>query len=448
VSRDRIGQIAGSLEAKRREWGGYTDERRARSVSQPRILAVNVGWVVVLASLALTLIGVYCIDLASGLEGASGLSGTAKRQAVFVLIGLGAAAAVAIPNYRRLVHWVWPLAVLTVGLLVFLLIPFVPEWLVRPKNGARRWIDLGFTEFQPSEVAKVGFVIVEAAYLRYRSNHRSVRGLVGPALIALVPMGLILVEPDLGTALLFMPALLAMLIAAGARLVHLISAGVIGAAFGVVVVTLSLGFARAEKYPLLREHQVERIQAVIDQFKGDERFDHERGYQGKQATTLVGAGGFTGHAPERARALVYFSSLPERHNDMIFAVFTARFGMIGVLGLLALYGAWVGGALWVAVSCKDPFGRLVCVGLATLVGTQMGINIGMTIGLLPITGMTLPFVSYGGSSLVMGFVMVGLIVNIAMRRPQYLWQRSFEFDEPPAAGGKKRRKRRRGLQLS
>lgn len=427
--KERIEAIAGSLEAQRREWRGYSSHRMARSVSQPPILLVNAGWVVLGATLALCGVGIYCIDLAGGLEGGVGLTGTAKRQGVFVLIGLVAAMVVALPHYRRYVHLAWPLAAVTIALLVFLLIPFVPESIVRPVKGGRRWINVGVTDFQPSEVAKVVFVLAEASYLRYRKNHRSVLGLVVPGLIAVVPMGLILVEPDLGTALLFMPALIAMLIAAGARLVHLFSAGAIGLTFAIVVVVASLGLARAERYPLLREHQVERIQAVVEQFRGDDRFVHERGFQGKQATTLVGAGRWTGTNPEKARALVYFSSLPERHNDMIFAVYTVRFGLLGAIGLLGLYGAWVGGALWVAASCKDPFGRLVCVGLGTLIATQMGINIGMTIGLLPITGMTLPFVSYGGSSLVMGFVMVGLVVNIAMRRPQYLWQRSFEFDD-------------------
>jgi len=410
-----------------REWRYRLDDS-ARAVASGPITLAHAGWVVAVATLALVAVGVYCISITSGLDGA-GLSGTALRQAVFAFIGVVVAAVVAVPHYRRLIHWAAPMAIVVVALLVFLLIPFVPESIVRPKNGARRWIDVGFTEFQPSELAKVVYVLVTAAYLRYRRNHRSLRGLVGPSLIAFVPMGLILVEPDLGTALLFMPALIAMLIAAGAKLKHLVSAGLLGAGFGAFVIIASLVLAQQDRYPLLRPHQVERIQAVIDRFEGDDRYAHERGFQGEQATTLVGAGGVAGHAEEKSRALVYFSSLPERHNDMIFAVFANRFGLLGVGALLALYAAWIGGALAVAATCKDPFGRLVCVGFATIVATQAGINIGMTLGLLPITGMTLPFVSYGGSSLVMGFVMVGLICNIALRRPQYLWRRSFEFDD-------------------
>ncbi|MEO1128806.1 MAG: FtsW/RodA/SpoVE family cell cycle protein [Planctomycetota bacterium] len=405
-----------------------TPDPTLRTVKRKPLTLAHAGWLVVGATLILVAIGVYCISITSGLEGGR-LSGTALRQAVFACLGLAVAIVAMIPHYRRLIHYVVPLAVIVVAMLIFLLIPFVPEAIVRPRNGARRWIDIGITEFQPSEVAKVVYVLVTAAYLRYRHNHRSIRGLVGPSLIAFVPMALILVEPDLGTALLFIPALIAMLIAAGARLSHLISAGVLSLAFGTVVLVTSLVLAQQDSYPLMRPHQVERVQAVMDRFKGDDRFDHERGFQGEQATTLIGAGGIAGHPEAKSRALVYFSSLPERHNDMIFAVFANRFGMLGIVGLLAVYAAWIGGALAIAGGCKDPFGRLVCVGFAAIVATQMGVNIGMTVGLLPITGMTLPFVSYGGSSLLIGFVMVGLICNIAIRRPQYLWRRSFEFDD-------------------
>lgn len=252
-------------------------------------------------------------------------------------------------------------------------------------------------------------------------------GLIAPGLMAVVPMGLILVEPDLGTASLIMPALVAMLIAGGARLVHLISTGVIGLTFAAGVVIASVGFAQLDQYPLLRPHQVERIQAMVDVYRGDERFVDSRGFQGRQARMLIGAGGVDGHPEDRARAFVFFSSLPERHNDMIYAVLVNRFGLVGALSLIGLYAAWIAGALWTAASCKDPFGRVIVVGFVAIVGTQAFINIGMTQGLLPITGMTLPFVSYGGSSLLMAFVMVGLVMSVGLRRPGRLWRKSYEF---------------------
>ncbi len=407
---------------------GFFD-RRGRSLTRSPVAWVHAGWLVVGATLTLWLIGVYCIGLTNGLDGPM-LSGTAVRQLVFGGLGIVAGAVVAVPHFRRYVYLAWPMAAGVILLLVIVLLPFVPEEIVRPRKGARRWINVGITEFQPSELAKIAYVLVTASWLRFRRNHRRLKGLVVPALLAIVPMALILVEPDLGTAMLFLPAAVAMLLAAGARLKHLISTAVLGGAFAAAVVVISLVAAQAEQYPLLRPHQVERIQAVMDSFRGDDRFVDDRGFQGRQAITLIGAGGATGNDEDHARALVYFSRLPERHNDMIFAVFATRFGLAGIMVLLGLYAVWIAGALWVGAAAQDPFGRLVAVGLAALVATQMGINVGMTVGLLPITGMTLPFVSAGGSSLVAGFIMVGLIVNVGLRRPRYQWgRRSFEFDD-------------------
>ncbi|MFM9958868.1 MAG: FtsW/RodA/SpoVE family cell cycle protein [Phycisphaerales bacterium] len=393
-----------------------------------RLALLHAGWLVVLSTIALAALGVYCIDLASTLEPGP-LAPDSKKQLMFVMLGTVLAVAVALPHYRWWLWLTWPLAVLSVLLLAVLVVPGVPSSLVPTRNGARRWIDLGAFDLQPAEVAKVAYVLATASYLRYRSNHRTILGLIPPAIIVLVPMALIVVEPDLGTSLLFLPALVAMLVAAGAKLRHLIAASSIGIVMAVIIAVASLWFAARGEYPLLRKHQVDRIQAVLDMASGDDRFADDRGFQGRQAVTLVGAGGWGGHTDDRSRALVYFSKLPEARNDMVFAVFANRFGFVGVFGLLTLYSAWVLGALWVAGRCKDAFGRLVVVGFTAIVATQALINLGETMGLLPITGMTLPFVSYGGSAMLIGFVMVGLIFSIGMRRPEHFWRRSFEFDD-------------------
>lgn len=386
------------------------------------------GWLVLGATILLTLIGLHAITISRGLEHEL-LNSLAKKQLVFAIAGVIGAFVVMIPHYRWAAHLAWPAAAATVALLVFVLIPFVPEAIVRPRNGARRWISMGFTDFQPSELAKIVFVIVVAQALERTRKHREYRGLVVIGLAALVPIGLILIEPDLGTSLLFVPTLLAMLVAAGARLKHLILTGLAGASLGIAIIVVSLVFAEQDKYPLLRPHQVVRIQAVLDEVRGDDRHRDERGFQGTQAKILLGSGGVSGHGELRSRALVSFSALPERHNDMIFPVVVNRFGMLGALAVLALYGVWVIGACAVAVMCKDGFGRLVVIGLASMIATQASINMGMTMGLFPITGMTLPFVSYGGSSLLMGYLMVGVIMSVAIRRPPLLWKESFDFDD-------------------
>jgi cell division protein FtsW (lipid II flippase) len=406
------------------------DSARMRALG--KVSWLHGGWITLAASLALVALGLYGIHLSGGLDNSSGFlltSTLVKKQVVFLGVALSACAVAAAVHYKYAAELTWLAAAVTVFLLVFVLIPFVPDALVTPRNGARRWINLGVADFQPSELAKVVFVLVMALYLRRRTTHRELLGLFAPAAIAFVPIALILVEPDLGTALLFVPTLVAMLVAAGARLKHLISTGLLGGGMLVAIVVASLIAAKSGEYPLLRPHQVDRINAVIDQIEGDERHVQGRGFQGHQARMLIGAGGLTGHPDAKARALIEFSRVPEKHNDMIFPVLVNRLGLLGAVGIVGLYAVWVVGALAVAVRCKDPFGRLMVVGLATMVFTQAGINMGMTLGLLPITGMTLPFVSYGGSSLLIAFVMVGLILSVGFRRPPRFWRPSFEFDD-------------------
>ena len=403
------------------------DEATARVES--RLALWNPAWIVVASSVALAALGVYAIDLATGMSAEGGpLTALAKRQVMFAGVGLAAAAVCAAVHTRRLRWWLPAIAGAAAALLVFVLIPFVPEAIVRPINGARRWINLGFMQFQPSEAAKVAFVLALAGWLRWRTSHRTVLGLMTPGLIAAVPMLLILVEPDLGTSLLFVPTLVAVLIAAGARLAHIFSACGAALAAAVGIGVASLVFAQSGVYPLLRPHQVERIAAVVDVYEGNESFADSRGFQGRQARMLIGAGRVVGHSEDASRALVHFSSLPFRHNDMVFAVLANRLGLVGVVGVLGLYAAWIVGALMTAAASKDPFGRLVVVGCAAMVATQVVVNLGMTLGLLPITGLTLPFVSYGGSSLVVCFAMVGMIMSVGLRRPEKLWRKSFEFD--------------------
>lgn len=375
------------------------------------------AWLTVLASLGLSLVGLYAIDVASTVEPTDGVSSYVKKQAVFLAVGLVAATVMALPHHRLIRMIAWPMMWAVLALLVFLLLPFVPTWLVKPRNGARAWIDLGPVVFQPGEVAKIAYVLVLAEYFRYRKNHRTVLGLAPPALITLAPVGLITLEPDLGTAMLFIPCLFAMLVAAGARLKHL-----------AIIVLVGI-LAGPAAYPMLKPHQKERIAGLINMIQGSPEGADDINYQPLTAVRLVGAGQINGMPDEKSRAVVHFNHLPERHNDMIFAVIVNRFGLIGGLGMLGLYGLWFLGALLTAATCKDPFGRLVVVGVSAIIAAQMFINVGMNLGLLPIIGLTLPFVSYGGTSLLTVWMMTGLVVNVAMRPPERLARPTFEFDE-------------------
>ncbi|MEM8757166.1 MAG: FtsW/RodA/SpoVE family cell cycle protein [Planctomycetota bacterium] len=370
------------------------------------LTVVNAAWITVLASLALSLIGLYAIDLAEAPTPDRSPSGTSIRQAVFLIVGLSAAFAAAIPHYRWFRFLAWPGYVLCVALLVFLLLPFVPSWLVTPRNGARGWIDLGVADFQPAEVTKIAFVLVIAGYLRYRREHMQLTGLLAPGLIAAVPVGLITLQPDLGSASLYVPSLFAMLLAAGARLRHL------------VLIVFIATLAAPASWPLLRDHQQRRFIAIVQQLRGSDEGAQDINFQSFTAQRLVGAGGIAGTNDAKTRALVRYNRLPEAHNDMVFAVITLRFGLIGGVATMLLYMLWTVGAIGVAVACKDPQGRVIVVGLAVFIAVQAIINIGMTVGLLPIIGVTLPFISYGGSSMLTCWLMTGLVLNVGLRRIQ------------------------------
>lgn len=382
---------------------------RVKELHRPRVQMYNVGWVCVIAAFALSIFGVIAISTTT--------QPMAVRQIAHLCVGIVGAAAVAMPHYRWVQRAAFPMLLVVLGMLVFVLIPWVPEAIVRPRNGARRWINLYFTDFQPSELAKIAYIVALASYLRYRRNYRRFFGLLLPLVLTFIPVLLILREPDLGTAMLFLPTFFAMMIVAGAKIWHIVL---------IIVIGLS---AAPLTYPMLQPHQKGRIQSMIAQVTGDPRYEDDLGYQGARAMTLVGAGGIAGVGKQKASDLVTYNHLPEEHNDMIFAVVCCRWGMLGAMAVWGLFGLFAVGGLLTAGQCKDPFGRLVAVGIVAVLLSQMVINTGMTIGVLPITGLTLPFVSYGGSSLVTAWLMVGLILNIALRRPQYLARKSFEFDE-------------------
>lgn len=404
--------------------GGTSERASVRGA----IRLLNWSWVTVLASAALCLVGVHAIDVSESAAVGGGLSASAWKQVVFTLVGMLAAVVVAVPHYRVAGSLAWVLLAACVGLLVFLLVPVVPAWLVTPRNGARAWIDLKVFDFQPSEVTKIAWVLAVAMYLRYRTQHRTLRGLVVPGLITAVPVGLITLQPDLGTASLFVPSLFAMLIAAGARMRHL----------ALIVVCAALAAPAA--YPFLRPHQKQRIVGLVKQFQGDRTTADDINYQSFTAQMLIGSGEAAGAGEAQARALVRYNRLPEAHNDMVFAVVVARFGFLGGVGVLGLYLLWIGGALLTAGACRDPLGRLICVGLGAFVAAQVVVNVGMNLGVLPIIGITLPFVSYGGSSLVTCWMMAGLIAGVGLHRPRPPFRQSFEYadaddDAPRITGG-------------
>lgn len=383
-----------------------------RQLHRPLVRRVHAGWIIVIAAFLLMLLGVEAIDTTR--------PAAANRQFMLGGFGMMCAILVACIPQKRFRQASWWLYVLGLLLLLILLVPGVPDSIVHPRNGARRWINFGFIDMQPSELAKIAFVFAMASHLRFKNHYRRFKGLLLALFVAIPPMFLILVEPDLGTAMLFLPALLAMLIAAGAKYRHLLVIGLLAL------------IAASSMYPILRPHQKDRIHAMIAQVQGDTRYEQTIGYQGARAKMLIGAGQATGVGMELASELLDANHLPEEHNDMIFAVIALRWGFWGAIGMWALYGLLGVGGIIAAIGCKDPFPRLVAVGLTTMMLSQMVINTAMTLGLAPITGLTLPFVSAGGSSLVITWLMVGILFGIAMRRDPRMTREGFQFSNEGA----------------
>jgi len=313
--------------------------------------------------------------------------------AVVSVVGFTAAAAW---PYQRLRQLALPIYGLSLMLLVAV-------FFTRPKNFSYRWIPLGFMDFQPSELAKIAFILALAAYLVRRPSLRRWYGLLIPFVMMALPAVLILKEPDLGTSLLFAPTLLAMLFAAGARPRHLAVVAVLS------VVSLPLLWTQ------MSAEQKSRVVAVFRQRTGGEAPDDD-GYHLHQAKRVLALGGVFGSSMSgmpihNVRAY----HLPESRTDFVFCLIGERWGFVGCSAVLGLIAVVIGRGLAVAAQTREPFGRLLVVGIVTLLGTQAAINTSMTVGLLPITGMTLPLVSYGGSSLLTTSLSLGLILNVSLR---------------------------------
>lgn len=397
-----------------------------------RLFRIHPGWYAVLAALLLTLLGCFAIQTVRPEEGG-------KQLWFWLPVSVAAMLVCVLPHPRWIGRASYTVGVLVLLVLVFLIAPGVPRSLVPVRNGATSWIAFGSMTFQPSEIAKIVFVLAMAWYLRYRESYRTFLGLLIPFLIMFVPVALILKQPDLGTAMLFAPTLFAMLVAAGAKLRHLgtlAGIGVVVIAVNVAVIAMDPPHERSadgsgslpQWVHVMKPHQEKRFAAMM----WPKRYEQREAFQGITARRLIGAGGLSGLGYERAKTLIHYNRLPEPHNDMIFAVIVNRWGFIGGMVVVLLYVVLVASIGLTAARSKDPFIRLSMVGFAAIIFTQAAINIAMTLGLMPVTGITLPFVSYGGSSLIASWMMVGLTLNFAARRPQWLARPSFEYDNTEA----------------
>jgi len=403
------------------------------------------GWGLLLPIAPLCAVGILSIQAISDVPEGHWLAGETVKQLAFVLLGFGGMVGALLVGYHRVGGLAYLLFGLCVAMLVYVALDkWLPLPLVDVRHGARRWIQLGPAQLQPSELMKIAYVLALAWYLRYRKNYRKLSGLVAPFALALVPMALIKMQPDLGTVLLFLPVLFAMLYAAGAKTSHLlviVFAGVLAMPFfwfkietyqrlRVTGVVLQSPWVRErfEEHPELWNALKPGEEKAADWMRELKEWEAGTGYQLVHSKTAIGSGGVFGQGYGQG-AFVEHELLPEKHNDFIYAMVAHQWGLVGCLVVVLCYVVMVVIGMDVATLNKDPFGRLVAVGFSTLLAVQALTNLCMTMGIGPVTGVTLPFVSAGGTSMLTSFLCVGLLMSVAQHRPVIIARKSFEFDE-------------------
>ena len=317
-----------------------------------------------------------------------------KVRMLHAMVGLILLAVAAAVDYQAIARAWRP--ILGGAMLLLLVVMFFG----RTTLGAQRWIPLGpLGGFQPSELAKLALLIVLARHLDAHPEFESWRSVVPTLLIAAVPVGLIVQQPDLGTAMVLIAITAAVLFAAAAPLRVM---GVLGAGALAIVPVL---------WQMLHDYQRRRLIVFIDPGLDPQG----AGYALIQSKIAVGSGQLVGKGLlHGTQNLLNF--IPEQHTDFIFTVVGEELGFLGALIVLTLFAIWLWRGMTIAYQAKDRLGTLMAVGIVSMIAFHVFVNIGMTIGLMPITGIPLPFVSHGGSALVMMLMATGILLNIGMRR--------------------------------
>ena len=319
-----------------------------------------------------------------------------KRQAVFLALGLVAMAAVTLVDYRRIRDFT---PVIFGGTVLALLLVISP--LGTSRRGTQAWFQIGLFQFQPSEVAKLALIIALAAVCSVHRGQLETPNLVAALGLAFVPMALIYVQPDLGTNMVFVGIVIAVLLVAGAQPRHIAVLALLGITAIVFVVELGM----------LKDYQRDRLTAFLDPQTDTQRSS----YNLRQSQIAIAAGGLAGRGLFQGTQ-TNLSFVPEQHTDFIFTAVGEELGFLGGLSLLAFFGVMTWRIWRAAVLARDQFGRLLCVGVLAMLVFQIFENVGMTMGITPITGIPLPFMSYGGSAMLTSCMAVGLVLNVHMRR--------------------------------
>lgn len=366
-----------------------------------RSLAARADWVLLGAVGAIVAFGLRMVQVTTrdDVPGDPGFWFT--RQMTYTVVGVGVMAAAMAISLGALAKRLWALWGALIGAVAVVFV------IGSTARGGTRWIDFGIFQFQPSEIGKVAMVIILAALVVER---RSDVGTIGFSLLALgvmaVPWAIVFIQPDLGTSLVYLAIFAGIMFFAGVPMRQFAwAAG--GAVFlGVLV----LGVLPAVGLPILQEYQMDRLTSFIDSSKDA----NDASWQTRQARTAVGHGGATGTGIDGATQ-VQNNLLPEHHTDFIFASSAEMWGFVGMTALILALGIVIWRGLRIAARAPTLFDQLVAGGIVVMLAFQMVVNIGMNVTILPITGIPLPFMSYGGSHTLTNFIAIGILLRIHRR---------------------------------
>ena len=320
-----------------------------------------------------------------------------KRQIAYIIAGVVALLVVSFFEYRH----VRALAPVIYGVTALALI-LVLTPLGDVQNNARSWFNFGLFQIQPSEFAKLALIVAMSAWMAERKGDIRWLDLAFSLGMMAALSALIFVEPDLGGTMVIVGIFFVMLLVGGAKLRHFIALGLLG----------TVAIVGALQMNVVEDYQIERITAFLDP-DPDVRSE---GYNLTQAKIAIASGGLRGKGVGSENTQTDLDFVPEQHTDFIFTAVGEQLGFVGGAALLGLFAILIWRSLRIAAMARDTFGTLVAAGIAGMWAFQLFVNVGMTMGIMPITGLPLPFVSFGGSGLLMNFMAVGLLLNIHMRR--------------------------------
>jgi rod shape determining protein RodA len=358
---------------------------------------MHLDLLLIVAAIGLIAFSLYTLGLTTNEDVANNPHYYVIRQAIYAVVGVALMLALARVDYSRFRELRVGIYSVMIALIVLVLM------LGEATRGSRRWIELPFFTFQPSELGKVLLIVALAAFAIDTARRISpVRRTARLLLLGTVPAVLVFLQPDLGTGAVYVVVTLAVMFIAGVRWTHFAGLAAIAAS----AVAIVLVIAPAAGVTILQPYQEERLTAFLDPSEDPA----DSSYQINQALIAVGSGGKTGRGDDATQTQQDF--LPERHTDFIFAAVGERFGFVGAAFLLCLYALLIWRALRILTLSKNLYGSMIAGGIAAMFMAHVFVNVGMNVGIMPITGIPLPLMSFGGSSVVVTFLAIGLLQSI------------------------------------